>query len=176
MTASEPTQTVTADAERGPRWARIGLIAAAAVVVAIIATVGFRAVLANPTPALGATAAADLKLGSCLAEDGVDLATWTVVDCQIEHPQQVVASMDLSVVTNVYSAFSAMTTMAEEICDRYLEYGLFVEDSVDAKTHDLVGIAVPSQEQYEAGDTIALCAVVALDGSALTGDLYRPMP
>jgi hypothetical protein len=176
VTVSEPTQIEAADSPRTPRWGRIGIIAAAAVVVAIIATVGVRMVLADPRPALGVTAAADLRLGSCLAEAGVDLERWTVVDCSVGHPQQVVASMDLSVVTNVYSAFSAMTTVAEEICDRYLEYDLFVQESVDSTTHDLIALAVPSQEQYEAGDTRALCAIVALDGTPITTDLYRPMP
>jgi hypothetical protein len=176
VTVSEPSQTVASEPGRGPRWARIGIIAAAAVVVAIVAIVGFRALLSNPAPPLEVTAAADLQLGSCLAEDGTDLESWTVVDCATGHPQQVVASMDLSVVTNVYSAFSAMTSVAEEICDRYLEYDLFVQPVADPKTHDLVAIAVPSLEQYEAGETIALCAIVALDGAELTGDLYRPMP
>lgn len=166
-----------AEVNRAPRWGLIGIIAGVTVVVAIAATVGIRALIARPAPSLGVTAAADLRPGSCLA-DPADAATdeVTVVDCGSPHPQQVVGTVDLSIDTQAYTQFSAMSTYADEVCDRFLEYGLLVSDGVDADGYDLMAVAVPSESDYVGGRSEAYCAVQALDGSPLVGDLYRPLP
>ena len=126
--------------------------------------------------ALGPTAAADLRPGACLAEADADLAQYTVVDCVEEPAQQVVADIDLSRDTSQYTTPAALDAYAQEICDRFLEYDLYVVDGIDEAVYDFVAITVPTPDDVVNGDAAARCAVVARDGSPLPGSLYRAMP
>ena len=174
----EETEEQAPDAPAAPRrnWARLGLIAAGAVVVALIAVVLVRGALSAPRPALGEADASSLQLGSCLAEAAVDLERYTVVDCGSAHPQQVVGVVDMTVDSNIYTEFSAMSSYADEVCKRYLEYGLFVKPGVKNDLHEAVAIAVPTEEEFDAGSAEARCAITSRDGSDLTADLYQAMP
>lgn len=176
MSAQETTRTEPDSDERGPRWGLIGLIAAATIVIALIAIVGFRALQSVPRPPLGETAVADLQLGSCLAEGDADLGEYTVVECGGAHPQQVVGPVDLSIDPGEYSRLSAMTSYAQAVCDRFIEYGLYLRDGVTQDEYALTAMAVPTEDEFADGRTTAYCAVSALDGSDLTEDLYRPVP
>ena len=160
---------------RFPRWAIVLIAAAGALVIAAIAmviagTVGF---LSGPT--LGATDAGLLAPESCLSQRSAELTTYTVVDCETAHAQQVVAEIDLSRNTAQYTTLAALTSYAGEICDRFFEYGLFVSSSADDR-YRLVAIAVPTPEALAAGESRALCSIVAVDESPLIGSLYRAMP
>lgn len=153
------------------------LIAGGAAVLALVLVIIFRVVLANPAPPLGPTAAHDLVPGACLAEDAADLATYTVVDCGVPHPQQVVAEIELTNdAVGVYTSYTSITSYVEEICDRLIEYDLYVTEGAGRDGHDSVALAVPDRRQFETGTDTALCAIVAQDGSELTRSLYRPMP
>jgi len=158
-----------------PRWAIIVLAAGGAVALTVIGLVVAVIVSAFSGPAWGPTDVAALQPGSCLAEDGTDLATYTVVDCDQAHPQQVFAEIDLSRNTAQYTTQTALTSYAGEICARFLEYGLFVTDAADDSI-STVALAVPTPEALAAGSSRALCSLTGADGSPLTGDLYRPMP
>jgi hypothetical protein len=127
------------------------------------------------SPAFGPTPAAALAPQSCLAESGVDLPSYTVVDCESAHAQQVVAEIDLSRNTAQYTTPSSLASYAGEVCDRFFEYGLFVSSSADDR-YRLVAVAVPTPEAVAAGTSRALCSIVAVDGSPITGSLYRAMP
>ena len=159
---------------RFPRWAIVliaaaGALVAAAIALVIAVTVG---VLSGPT--LGATDAGLLAPESCLSQSSAEL-TYTVVDCETAHAQQVVAEIDLSRNTAQYTTLAALTSYAGEICDRFFEYGLFVSSSADDR-YRLVAIAVPTPEALAAGESRALCSIVAVDESPLVGSLYRAMP
>lgn len=168
-------QTEQAAKARFPRWA-IVLIASVGGVFVLIAVLVIALVVSLLSgPAWGPTAARELQPGSCLAEADTDLKTYTVVTCDAAHPQQVVAIIDLSRNTSQYSTPNALTTFANEICDRFIEYGLFVAESVD-DSYDLVAVAVPSPEALAAGDSAARCSLVRADGTPLTSDLFREMP
>lgn len=164
------------DPPRRPNWLRLGLIVAAGIVVALLAVILVKSLVSAPRPALGETDAPSLHLGSCLAESATDLATYAVVDCATAHPQQVVASIDMSIAAHVYTDFRAMGVYADEVCDRFIEYGLFVKPHIRNTEYDLVALAVPSQQQFDAGQVSALCAITSKNGSQLTEDLYEPMP
>ncbi len=125
---------------------------------------------------LGPTAATDLQPGACLLEPAPDLAEYTTVDCAESPAQQVVAEIDLGRNTAQYTTPSSLIAYAQEICDRFLEYGLYVPADIDEEVYDLVAITVPTPENVAAGDTAARCAVVARDGSPLPGSLFRQMP
>ena len=60
--------------------------------------------------------------------------------------------------------------------DRYLEYRLFLQPDFEKLPYEAVAIAVPTTDEYEAGDTDALCVIRKESGEPLTGDLYRAMP
>lgn len=174
------TPTEDAAAARRPRWGLIGIIAAATIVVAVIALVVVRSFLSTPHPPLGVTAVEDLQLGSCLEENTQDAPQYTVVDCRAPHPQQVVGSIDLSISTASYTHFESMAIYAQEVCDRYLEYGLFVPERIASvqvrDSYELLLLGMPTEEQYDAGPTTAFCAIRAVDGSPLTEDLHEPLP
>lgn len=175
--AETTTETPESESgERQPRWALIGIIAAATVLVVLVAVIGFRALLANPSPPLGLTAAADLQLGSCLAESALDLDEYTVVDCASPHPQQVVGTVDMSLRAVDYTEYSAVAVFVAETCLRFVEYSLFVRDDITVEDHQTQALAVPSEEQFTAGTTDALCSLSARDGSELSESLYRPLP
>lgn len=157
-------------------WGRLGLIAAGAVVVALVLIVVVRLIASAPHPELGETEAHALPLGACLEQQAVDLEEYTVIDCAAEHPQQVFGVVDLTEDSSIYTEFSAMSSYVDEVCKRYLEYGLFVKSGVKSDTYDASAIAVPTEDEFEAGTSEARCALTNRDGSALTADLYQRMP
>jgi hypothetical protein len=160
-----------------PRWARIGLIAFVAIVVALAALVIARVATRDPAIPLGVTAAEDLLPGSCLAESGTELDEYTVVACDVAHPQQVFAIAELELAPSVYTLVDeAIGTFGDEVCSRYLEYRLFVIAGLEKNDYEAYAIAVPTPDDYAAGRTEALCAIAAASGGPITGDLYRAMP
>ena len=160
-----------------PTWARIGIIALAAIIVALVAIVAVRLATRVPPIPLGVTSIDDLRPGSCLAEPQRDLAEYTVVACGEEHPQQAFATADLDLEEDVYVLVeSSLATFGDEVCDRYLEYRLFLREGLETSDYEAYAIAVPDPDSYAAGDTEALCAVASADGTDITGDAYRPMP
>jgi hypothetical protein len=162
---------------RLPSWARIGLIAFAVVVIALAALVGFRLATRAPAIPLGVSSVDDLRPGSCLAEDALDLDEYTVVACGESHPQQVFATADLELDELVYAQTGgALTAFGDEVCDRYLEYRLFLAADLDKDEYVARAIGVPTPDAYASGDTDALCVIAHEDGERLTADLYRPMP
>lgn len=175
---SEPTATSETDDSgvRATRWGLVGLIAGGTIIAVLVGVVGVRAIVASIGPPLGVTAAADLKLGSCLAEESFDLEEFTVVTCSEAHPQQVVGLIEMDQGTAVYTDFSAMTIYLEAVCDRFLEYGLFLSPDVKNDAFDLTAIAIPTEQEFAAGQRTALCSLTSLDGAALVGDYYRPLP
>lgn len=175
------TDAVEASARRWsalPGWARLGILALAVVIVVIIAIVVVRVVTRVPPIPLGTTAIGDLRPGSCLAEDGLDLAEYTVVSCGTEHPQQVFAPADLTLDQATYELVDAsLATFGDELCARFLEYRLFLVEGLVTGQYDTDVIDVPDADAYAAGDTEALCVIYPRDaGATITGDLYRPMP
>jgi hypothetical protein len=162
---------------RLPSWARIGLIAFVVVVVALAALVAFRLATREPVIPLGTSSVNDLLPGSCLAEDSLELDDYTVVSCTESHPQQVFATADLELEELVYAQTGgALTAFGDEVCDRYLEYRLFLDPELDKGDYSAHAIGVPDPERYASGDTDASCVIAHEDGAALTADLYRPMP
>jgi len=160
-----------------PRWARYGLIALAAVVVALMALVVIRVVTRVPPIPLGATAAADLREGSCLAEAETDLSQYTVVACDEPHPQQVFAVADLELDDNVYAVVDAsLATFGDEVCDRYLEYRLYLDAALVRQDYRTSAIAVPDADAYADGRRHTLCAIARDDEDPMSGSVYRAMP
>lgn len=160
-----------------PLWARIGVFALAGILVVLIVVVVVRVVTRVPFIPYGVTSVDDLVVGSCLAESAPDLAEYTVVPCGSEHPQQVFATADLRLDASVYASVeSALATFGDQVCDHYLEYRLFLLSELETADYVAYAIAVPDPAAYTAGDTEALCAIAAADGSGITGDTYRPMP
>ena len=161
-----------------PRWARIGLVAFVAIVVALVALVLVRVLTRTPAIPLGVTAVSDLRPGSCLAENGVDRAEYTVVPCATEHPQQVFATAELELEDEVYGLVDeALAQFGDEVCERYLEYRLFLVADLEKGDYEAYALGVPDPDAYAAGDTDALCVIVPeSEGATLTGDLYRAMP
>jgi hypothetical protein len=162
---------------RLPSWVRIGLIVFVVVVVALAALVAVRLAMRAPVIPLGASTVDDLVPGSCLAEDARDLDEYTVVPCGEPHPQQVFATADLELDELVYAQTGgALAAFGDEVCDRYLEYRLFLVAGLDKDDYIAHAIGVPTPDAYASGDTDALCVISHEDGERLTADLYRPMP
>lgn len=161
-----------------PRWARLGILALAVVIVVIVAAVVVRVATRVPPIPLGTTPIGELRPGSCLAEDGLDLAEYTVVSCGTAHPQQVFAPADLTLDQATYDLVDAsLTTFGDELCARFLEYRLFLVEGLVTREYDAAAIDVPDEQAYAAGDTEALCVIFPKEsGATITGDLYRPMP
>lgn len=161
---------------RLPRAAIIAIAAGAAVLAfgafALISIVGG----VVSALSLGPTVADDLRPGACLAEVTRDLPEYTTVDCTESPAQQVVAEIDLGRNTAQYTTASALDAYAQQICDRFLEYDLYVPVGIDEEIYDLVAITVPTPEEVAAGDTAARCSIIARDGSPLPGSLFREMP
>ncbi|GHF04532.1 hypothetical protein GCM10011600_01210 [Pseudolysinimonas yzui] len=152
-------------------------MAFAVVVIALAALIAFRVATRAPAIPLGETAIADLQPGSCVAEDRLDLATYTVVACSAPHPQQVFASADLELDESVYAQTGgALDAFGDAVCDRYLEYRLFLDQEIERTDYTARAIGLPTPDEYAAGDTDALCVIARGDGDDLTDDLYRPMP
>jgi hypothetical protein len=164
-----------APAEPVRRWGLLAIVAGAAIVLALLALLVVRVVISNARPALGVTAVANLQPGSCLAEAATDSAEYTVVDCSTPHPQQMIAMVDLSLGREVFTSYGAMPALAQEVCDRYLEYDLFVGQAAGDDRLSVVPLGLPSEAEYDSGRTVGFCAVVATDGSDLTTDEYRPV-
>jgi hypothetical protein len=166
-----------------PRWLRIGLIAAATAVLVIIVAVIVRIVLQTPMIPPGPTAADRLVPGACLLEPG-DSDQYTVVTCSTPHQQQVIAKVDLAFPGVTYSADDSLAVYAEQTCLRLVEYRLYLPADIVKTDYTAAAISVPTVEQYDAGDTETLCAVLdhpdrpTLGGTSddLTRDLYRPIP
>jgi len=156
---------------------RVGFIALIAVVVALACLLAFR-LLTRATPiTYGVTAVGDLRPGSCLAEGDFDLVEYTVVPCSRPHPLQVFATAELELDELVYAQTGgALQSFGDEVCDHYLEYRLFLIAELEKGDYEAYAIAVPNPPQYAAGDTSALCVLIAKDLSDITGDAYRPMP
>jgi hypothetical protein len=162
---------------RLPSWARIGLLAFVVVVIALAALVAVRLATRAPAITLGASSVDDLVAGSCLAEDSRDLEEYTVVACGEPHPQQVFATADLELDELVYAQTGgALASFGDEVCDRYLEYRLFLAADLDKGDYVAHALSVPTPDAYASGDTDALCVISHEDGERLTADLYRPMP
>lgn len=160
-----------------PRWARLGLLALAAVVVALLVLVIVRVVTKVPPIPLGPTAVGDLREGSCLEESGVDLEEYTVVPCDEPHAQQVFAVAELELDDNAYALVdAALSTFGDEVCGRYLEYRLFLVEDLVRRDYTTFAIAIPDADAYAEGDTEALCVVAPEGGGILTENLYRAMP
>lgn len=159
-----------------PRWALIGIIAASVVLFIILAVIVVKVVAASPPVQLGVTDAGDLQLGSCLEQAAVDLEEYTVVDCGLAHPQQIVATIDLGKTENVYTQYSAMSVYAQEICDRLIEYRLYLREGPAYDDYEFVVVDMPSQGEFDDGEQRALCAIIASDGDDLTESYYRAMP
>jgi hypothetical protein len=184
---SEAKSTPDAAARTGfgglPGWLRIGIIAAATAVLVLIVSVIIRLVLQTPVVPLGQIAADDLVAGSCLLEPG-DEDTYTVVPCSQPHQQQVIASVDLAFPGVTYTADSSLATYAGYTCDRLLEYRLYLPTDLVKLDYNMAAISPPTLDQYNAGDTSTLCAI--LDdpdlpekggvSADLTRDVYRPIP
>ncbi len=158
-----------------PRWAIALLVTAGALALAIGGLIVAVVVSIISEPPFGATAPADVQPGSCIAEIGVDLESYTVVDCDTAHAQQMVAEIDLGRNTEQYTTASSLASYAGEVCARFYEYGLFVTSAADDR-YKLVAIAVPAPELVASGASRALCSLVAVDGSPIVGSLYRAMP
>lgn len=159
-----------------PRWGLIGIVVASAIALIIVIVIVAKIAGAAVQVPLGVTDSDELQLGSCLEQEEADLDEYTVVDCSVGHPQQVVATIDLGKGENVYTQFAAMSSYAQEVCDRLIEYGLFVREHVSSDDYEFALLAMPTEKQFEAGHTEALCAIVHSEGDELTESLYRPMP
>jgi hypothetical protein len=167
-----------------PAWLRIGIIAAATAVIVLIIAVIARLILQTPFIPLGTTATDDLLPGSCLVEPGGGSDEYTVVGCSTPHQQQVIARVDLLFPGVDYTADEALAIYADEVCNRLLEYRLFLVDGMEKGDFIAAAIAPPTLEQYEAGETETICSVLdhpdrpdeGGQSEDLTTDLYRPMP
>lgn len=173
--------TETAPPRRGwsalPRWAQLGVVVLAAVILAIATILAVRLVTRIPVISPGVTAADAVVPGSCLAEDDRSLPEYTVVGCGQPHPVQVFATADVGLDDVVYdSSQGVLDAFADEVCKRYLEYRLFLPSDLEKRDYTAWAIVVPTREQYRAGDTEALCVIALEAGGTLTGDLYRPLP
>ena len=101
---------------------------------------------------------------------------YTVVPCSTPHPQQIVGTVDMSVRSVNYTDYSAIAVFVAEVCERFVEYSLFVRDDITADDHRTQVLAIPSEKEFDGGTTDALCTISARDGSDLTESLYRPLP
>jgi hypothetical protein len=177
---SDDASAISATTARGIRWPLVGLVAGAALLVLLIGGVGLRALVAALPPGLGATPVTELKPGSCLREADAGLASYTVVPCFGSHAQQVIAPVDLSVSGNVFTQFSVMSTYSQAVCDRFLEYGLFVTPEVAAPAtranYTMHAFHVPTEADFKAGKVTALCSITPADGKPSTTNLYQAAP
>ncbi|MCY7412553.1 MAG: hypothetical protein LH471_05885 [Salinibacterium sp.] len=176
MSDSDTIGSGEVDARPRVHWARFGIAFGATGVLVIIGIVGWNATIESAPPPAGPTIAAELVLGSCVEEGEVDLAQYTVTGCFFEHPQQIVADVDLSRTVGNYSSSEALTIFVQEVCDRFIEYGLFVPADLSDEQYEFIAISVPTIEELDAGRERALCAVRSIDDSVLSGDLYVPLP
>lgn len=175
MPTDDAESPTTAPADRTPRWGLLAAVAGGAVVLALVVLLIVRVVITNAGPPLGVTAVTDLQPGSCLAEKAANAAEYTVVSCSTPHPQQVIAEVDLALGRDVYTSYDAVPLLAQKVCERYLEYDLYVEQETGDDRLSIVAMGVPSEAEFDDGRTTGYCAVVATDGTDLTTDDYRPI-
>lgn len=174
---SAPDTIPEAAVSPSPRpWALYGIIAAVAIIVALVAIIGIRSWSARPAIALGETDAASLVAGACLDEAGTERDTYTVVACSTSHAQQVFGSVDLDAEADTYSTFEAVGLFAQAVCDRYLEYRLALVSNTNTTDHEAAVIALPTEAEFTAGRTLAMCSISNANGAPLTSDLYAPLP
>jgi hypothetical protein len=159
-----------------PRWAIVGVIAGLTVLIIIVVVIIVKVAVNSTLVPLGVTSANELQTGSCLAEGATDLAEYTVVDCGLPHPQQVVALIDLGKTDNIYTQFSAMSSYAQEICDRLIEYRLYLREGPTYDDYQLVVVGMPSEQQFADGGQFARCAIIHTAGDELTESYYKAMP
>jgi len=176
MSDSDTIGSDEVDAPPRVHWARLGIAFGATILLVIIGIVGWSATIESAPPPVGPTVAAELVLGSCVEESESGLAEYTVTGCFFEHPQQIVAEVDLRRTVGNYSSTEALTSFVQEVCDRFIEYGLYVPLDLSEEQYELVATSVPTIEELDAGRERALCAVRSIDGSLISGDLYVPLP
>lgn len=176
MSDSDTIGSGSVDAPSRVHWARLGIAFGATIVLVIIGIVGWSATIGSAPPPIGPTMAAELVLGSCVEESDIGLAEYTVTGCFFEHQQQIVAEVDLRRTVGTYSSTEALTSFVQQVCDRFLEYGLFVPLDLSEEQYELIAISVPTIEELDTGRERALCAVRSIDGSLISGDLYVPLP
>ena len=178
--ASGDASAVSVGTARRIRWPLIGLIAGGSLLVILIGGVGLRALVAALPPGLGSTAVGDLQPGSCLKEADAGLASYTVVPCFFDHGQQFISPVDLSVSGNVFTQFSVMTTYTQAVCDRFLEYGLFIVPEAasagNRSNYAMHAFHVPSEAEFNAGTVMAGCSISRADGTPSSSDLFLAAP
>jgi hypothetical protein len=178
--ASGDPSATSEGAGRRIRWPLIGLIAGGTLLLILIGGVGVRALVAALPPGIGSTAVGDLRPGSCLKEADAGLPTYTVVPCFFDHGQQFIAPVDLSVSGNVFTQFSVMTTYTQAVCDRFLEYGLFIAPEVasaaNRSNYAMHAFYVPSEAEFKSGTVMAGCSISRADGTASSSDLFKAAP
>ena len=173
---SEPVENPTRVSRRLQRGERLVLILGAAIVAAVAVVAGVRWVSSWSFIPQGPTAVAQLQPGSCLQEDSATLASYTVVGCSSPHRLQVIAQLDLAKASEIYVSGDAMGSYANAICDRFREYKLYLDRSIDQNQFVATALDVPTAAQFSAGHTTSLCAVSDKGGAALTRDVYEKGP
>jgi len=176
MPDSDTISSSEVDASTRVHWGRLGIAFGATIVLVIVGIVGWSATIGSAPPPVGPTVAAELVLGSCVEESDIGLAVYTVTGCFFEHPQQIVAEVDLRRTVGTYSSTEALTSFVQEVCNRFIEYGLFVPLDLSDEQFELIAISVPTIEELDSGRERALCAVRSIDGSSISGDLFVPLP
>jgi hypothetical protein len=178
--ASEDSPAYAAGAGRRIPWPLVGLIAGGSLLLILIGGVGVRALVAALPPGIGSTAVGDLRPGSCLKESDAGLATYTVVPCFLDHGQQFIAPVDLSVSGNLFTQFSVVTTYTQAVCERFLEYGLFIEPEVasaaNRSNYSMHAFHVPSEAEFTSGSVMAGCSIGRADGTVSNSDLFKAAP
>lgn len=170
------TEAPVATAPFRPRWGLIGVIAAGSVLLIILTVIIVKVIVSTPRAPLGVTSFDELQPGSCLDEDETDLDEYTVVDCSEAHPQQVIALIDLGKTDNVYTQFSSMSSYAQQICDRFIEYRLYLREAPNYDDLEVTLLAMPTEDQFNDGLETARCAIISSEGDDLTESYYRAMP
>jgi hypothetical protein len=178
--ASGVGSAIGAGTARRIRWPLIGLIAGATLLLILIGGVGLRALFAALPAGLGPTAVGEIRPGSCLEESDTSLPAYTVVPCFLDHGQQFIAPVDLSVSRNVLTQFSVMNAYAQAVCDRFLEYGLFVVPEVatagNRANYRMRAFHVPTEAEFAAGKVMAGCSISRADGKPSDSDLFLAAP
>jgi len=177
---SDDVSAISGVAGRRIRWPLIGLIAGASLVLILIGGVGLRALIAALPPGFGSTAVGDLHPGSCLKETDAGLAAYTVVPCFLDHGQQFIAPVDLSISGSVLTQFSVMTTYTQAVCDRFLEYALFIvpeaANPANRSNFTMRAFHVPSEAEFTSGTVMAGCSISRADAKPSSSDLFMAAP
>lgn len=160
-----------------PRWLRIGAIALLVGALFIAGLVVVRLITGIRVIEPGPRAAADIPAGACLAEEGAKRDEYTVVSCDEPHPQQVFAIAELDVDDAIGAQIAgAIDRFADEVCDRHVEYRLYLAPELEPREYIAEALGAPSPEAFTAGEDEVRCTIRTESGDPLVGDLYRPMP